>query len=253
MDIKEALEEFKVVFSIPLPAGVSITLFGREIHAIDINETILVSWAVMALLIAASLILTRRLKQIPRGIQALLEAGIEFLNAFSREHFGRRARVYGPYIGTVFLFLLLANLVPVLSPLSIPIFGIEPPFTIKPPARDINLTAALALLSILLVLIGGLRARGLRGWCRKLLEPVPLMLPFNLLEYIVRPLSLCLRLFGNILGGYIIMLLIELTLPIPVVAPVLLSLYFDFFDGLIQAVVFTFLTTLFVAEAVEVE
>jgi F-type H+-transporting ATPase subunit a len=79
-----------------------------------------------------------------------------------------------------------------------------------------------------------------------------MMLPFNLLEYIIRPASLCLRLFGNILGGYIIMLLIEQALPVPIILPAALSLYFDFFDGLIQAVVFTFLTTLFVAEAVEV-
>ena len=80
-----------------------------------------------------------------------------------------------------------------------------------------------------------------------------MMLPFNLLEYIIRPLSLCLRLFGNILGGFIIMLLIEHALPIPLGIPAFLSLYFDFFDGLIQAVVFVFLTTLFIAEAVETD
>jgi F-type H+-transporting ATPase subunit a len=251
VDIKEALEEFKVFFSIPLPGGRSITILGREFHSIDINETVLVSWVVMALLIAASLLLTRRLKQIPRGPQVFLEAAVEFLNNFSREHFGRRADVYGPYIGTVFLFLLLANIIPIISPLAIPILGVEPPFTIKPPARDINLTAALALISILLVLIGGLRARGVRGWCKNLLRPVPMMLPFNLLEYIIRPMSLCLRLFGNILGGFIIMLLIEIALPVPAIIPAALSVYFDLFDGLIQAVVFTFLTTLFVAEAVE--
>jgi F-type H+-transporting ATPase subunit a len=130
---------------------------------------------------------------------------------------------------------------------------IEPPFVIKPPTRDINLTAAMALLSIMIVLIGGLRARGIKGWVVNLLHPTPMMLPFNLLEYIIRPLSLCLRLFGNILGGLIIMLLVELALPIPVVIPVALSLYFDFFDGLIQAVVFSFLTTLFISEAIEVE
>jgi F-type H+-transporting ATPase subunit a len=155
-------------------------------------------------------------------------------------------------MGTVFLFLLLANILPAISPMSIRVLGFEPPFIIKPPARDINFTAALAVLSILLVLFGGLRARGIRGWAGQLLKPVPMMLPFNILEYIVRPLSLCLRLFGNILGGYVIMLLIELALPVPALVPAFLSLYFDFFDGLIQAVVFTFLTTLFVGEAVEV-
>jgi F-type H+-transporting ATPase subunit a len=243
MNIKESLEEFNVIFSISLPGGGSFA----------INETILVSWMVMVVLIAAALLLTRKLREVPRGSQIFLEWAVEFLNNFSREHFGRRAKVYGPYIGTVFLFLLVANIIPVLSPLSLPVFGIEPPFVIRPPARDINLTAALALISILLVLFGGIRARGIRGWGKNLLKPAPMMLPFNLLEYIIRPASLCLRLFGNILGGFIIMLLIEYALPVPVVVPVAASLYFDFIDGLIQAVVFTFLTTLFIAEAVEAE
>jgi F-type H+-transporting ATPase subunit a len=243
MDIKESLEEFKVIFSIPLPSGKSI----------DINETVFITWVVMAILIAASLLLTRKLREVPRGGQVFLEWAIGFCNSFSKEHFGRRAQVYGPFIGTVFLFLLTANLIPAISPLSISLFGLEPPFAIKPPARDINFTAALSILTILIVLIGGLRARGLKGWAKNLLHPVPMMLPFNLIEYLIRPVSLCLRLFGNILGGYIIMLLVEQALPIPFAIPAALSLYFDFFDGLIQAVVFAFLTTLFVGEAVEVE
>ena len=240
MDIKDALEEFTVVFSIPLPWGGSFA----------VNETILISWIVMAVLIIAALLLTRSLRETPGGPQIFLEWAVEFLNNFSREHFGRRAPLYGPYIGTVFLFLLGANIIPAFSPMSLPVFGIEPPFVIKPPARDINLTAALAFVSIVLVLAGGLRARGIGGWCKNLLKPVPMMLPFNLLEYVMRPASLCLRLFGNILGGFIIMLLIERALPVPVFVPVAASLYFDFIDGLIQAVVFVFLTTLFIAEAV---
>jgi F-type H+-transporting ATPase subunit a len=222
----------------------SFKLFGREI---PVTETVVVTWLVMVVLIAASLFLTRNLKQVPRGAQCILESAVEFLNKFSRQYFGSRAGVYGPYIGTVFLFLLVANIIPVLSPIAA--FGREPPFTIKPPARDINFTSALALISILLVLIGGIRARGLKGWGKHLLSPVPMMLPFNLLEYIIRPLSLCLRLFGNILGGFIIMMLIEAVAP--VLAPPVLSLYFDFLDGFIQALVFTFLTVLFIAEAVE--
>ncbi|MDR3247391.1 MAG: F0F1 ATP synthase subunit A [Treponema sp.] len=252
MDIKESLEEFRVIFSIPLPKGASFTFLGQTVTSIDINETVLISWVVMAILITGSLLLTRKLREVPRGPQVFLEWAIEFLNSFSKEHFGRRAQIYGPYIGTVFLFLLLANLMPVFSPMGIGLLGLEPPFTLKPPTRDINLTAAFALVSILLVLFGGIQARGIKGWAKNLLHPVPMMLPFNLLEYVIRPVSLCLRLFGNILGGYIIMLLVEQALPVPLVVPAALSLYFDFFDGLIQAVVFTFLTTLFVGEAVEV-
>jgi F-type H+-transporting ATPase subunit a len=228
----------------------NLHVFGVQI---PINETVIVSWICMAILVVASFVLTRRLKAVPRGFQAILEAGVEFLNNFSGQQFGRKAKIYGPFIGTLFLFLLLANILPVLSPVGLSFGGLEfkPPFTIKPPARDINFTAALAIVSILVVLFGGLRARGFKGWAKNLLHPVPLMLPFNIMEYVIRPVSLCLRLFGNILGGLIIMRLIEALIPVAV--PPLLSLYFDFLDGLIQALVFTFLTTLFVAEAVKTE
>ncbi|MDR1868128.1 MAG: F0F1 ATP synthase subunit A [Treponema sp.] len=251
MDIKEALQTFRIIFSIPLPDSLHFVFMGQTISSIDINETVVISWVVMLLLIGASLILTRKLRTVPRGMQVFLEAAVEFCTNFSRQYFGRRASLYGPYIGTVFLFILCANIIPIISPLSLPLFGIEAPFEIRPPTRDINLTAALAVLSILLVLFGGLKARGLRGWAAKLVQPVPMMAPFNILEYIIRPVSLCLRLFGNILGGLIIMLLVELALPIPLLIPAALSLYFDLFDGLIQAVVFSFLTTLFISEAIE--
>ncbi|MDR1212095.1 MAG: F0F1 ATP synthase subunit A [Spirochaetaceae bacterium] len=229
--------EFRTVFT--------VSVLGFDV---PVTETVVVTWLSMAVLIVFSLIVTRSLREKPRGFQVLLEAGMGFLDSLSGEQFGKRGRTFSPYIGTVFLFLLVANIIPVFSPIAV--FGHEPPFTIKPPARDINFSAALAILSILVVLFSGLGARGFKGWCANLLHPVPMMLPFNLLEYIIRPLSLCLRLYGNILGGFIIMMLIEAVFP--VVLPVALSLYFDFLDGLIQALVFTFLTTLFIAEAVGV-
>ena len=231
--------EIKTVFT--------ITLGGL---AIPITETVVISWLVMAILIAASLILTRRFREIPRGAQALLEAGVEFLYGLSKR-FGRFAGILAPYIGTLFLFLVTANLIGVLNPVEVNAFGMEfkAPFGIKPPTRDINVTAALALISIVLVLIFGFLGRGVRGWFKGLLYPVPMMIPFNLLEYFVRPLSLCLRLFGNILGGFILMHLIECL--IPVVVPMIFALYFDFFDGILQATVFVFLTVLYLGEAVE--
>ncbi|MDR2397760.1 MAG: F0F1 ATP synthase subunit A [Spirochaetaceae bacterium] len=253
MDIKEALSTFTPVITIPFPQGVSFSLFGITMDALVINESIVVSWAVMGILITASILLTRKLQQIPQGPQVFLEAMVEFLNTFSKEHFGPKAPVYGPYIGTIFLFLFLCNGLPALTPLAIGALHLEPPFTIKPPTRDLNVTMAFGLMTILIVFFGGLRAQGLRGWVKRLLSPTPMMVPFNLLEYVIRPLSLALRLFGNMLGGFIIMLLVEGALPVPFVVPAFLSLYFDLFDGLIQAVVFTFLSSLFIAEAVEVE
>jgi F-type H+-transporting ATPase subunit a len=237
----EALE-IKTIFT--------LTLFNFEM---PITETVIISWAVMLILIIGALILVRSFKEVPKGAQAALEAGVEFLNNFAKNQFGSFAKYLGPYMGSLFLFLLLSNIIPVLSPLELKAFGREfiPPFMIRPPTRDINVTAALAVISILLVLVCGFAARGVGGWFKKLLHPVPLMLPFNIMEYGTRLISLALRLFGNILGGYVLMSMIEGLLPVAL--PIVLSLYFDFFDGLIQAAIFVFLTSLYIGEAVKVQ
>lgn len=78
---------------------------------------------------------------------------------------------------------------------------------------------------------------------------MPVVLPINILELFIKPLSLCMRLFGNVLGSFVIMELIKMI--VPAVVPVIFSCYFDIFDGLIQAYVFVFLTALFVKEAME--
>ncbi|MDR2921951.1 MAG: F0F1 ATP synthase subunit A [Treponema sp.] len=227
----------------------SFSLFNIEI---PVTETVIISWAVMLILITVSFVLTRRLKEVPAGPQALLETAVEFLNNFAKNQFGAFAKYLGPYMGALFLFLFLSNVIPVLSPLPLKAFGrvFIPPFEIRPPTRDINVTAALAVISILLVLACGFAARGVKGWFKNLLHPVPLMLPFNIMEYGTRLISLALRLFGNILGGYVLMGMIENLLPVAL--PVVLSLYFDFFDGLIQAAIFVFLTSLYIGEAVKV-
>jgi F-type H+-transporting ATPase subunit a len=237
----EALE-IKTIFT--------LNLLG---HAIPITETVIVSWGVMAILIIASLILTSRLKTIPAGAQTILETGVEFLNNFARNQFGSFAKFLGPYIGSLFLFLLLGNLITVISPLALKFAGHEfiPPFEIHPPTKDINVTAALAVISITLVIVCGLLARGLGGWFKNFLHPLPVMLPFNIMDYGTRLISLALRLFGNMLGGFVLMSMIEKILPLAL--PVVPSLYFDFFDGIVQAGIFVFLTSLYISEAVKID
>jgi F-type H+-transporting ATPase subunit a len=232
--------EIKTIFTIAF-SGVKI----------PITETVIVSWIVMAILIIASIILTRKLKEVPTGSQTFLETAVEFLNNFSKNQFGSFSKHLGPYMGALFLFLLLANIIPVLSPLSFKAFGLEfaPPFPIRPPTRDINVTAALAVISIFLLIVCGFAARGFKGWFKRLLYPTPFMLPFNIMEYGTRLISLSLRLFGNILGAFVLMSMIEGLFP--AVLPAILSLYFDFFDGLIQAMIFVFLTSLYISEAVK--
>ena len=227
----------------------TIILFGIKI---PITETVIVSWAVMLILVAASVLLTRNLKEVPTGPQAVLEAGVEFLNNFARDQFGAFSKFLGPYMGTLFLFLFAANIAAVFSPVDFHFLGREfvPPFEIRPPTKDINVTAALAIISILLVLVCGFAARGFGGWFKNLLHPLPMMLPFNLMDYGTRFLSLTLRLFGNILGGFVLMHMIEGLIPVAI--PAILSIYFDFFDGLLQAGIFVFLTSLYISEAVKV-
>ena len=221
-------------------------------YSVPITETVIVSWMVMLILIIASLLLTRNLELIPRGPQVILETAVEFLNNFAKEQFGSFAKYLGPYMGSLFLFLLLANIIGVVSPLEIKAFGQEfvPPFMIRPPTRDINVTASLAVISILLVVICGFKARGFGGWFKRFLHPLPMMLPFNIMEYGTRLISLALRLFGNMLGGLVLMNLIEKLIPLAI--PMVFSLYFDFFDGMIQAGIFVFLTSLYISEAVKV-
>ena len=91
--------------------------------------------------------------------------------------------------------------------------------------------------------------KGVKKWFKSFAEPVAVIAPINVLEIFIRPLSLCMRLFGNVLGAFVIMELIKQILPVGLPLP--FSFYFDIFDGLIQAYVFVFLTSLFIKEAVE--
>jgi F-type H+-transporting ATPase subunit a len=139
----EALE-IKTIFT--------LNLFGFDI---PITQTVIISWVVLLILIIGSLLLTRKLKEIPTGLQTILESGVESLNNFAADRFGSFAKYLGPYMGSLFLFLLTANIIGVLSPVEVKFIGHEflPLFTIPPPTKDINVTAALAVISILLVLV----------------------------------------------------------------------------------------------------
>jgi F-type H+-transporting ATPase subunit a len=107
----------------------------------------------------------------------------------------------------------------------------------------------MAIMSMCVVLFAGIKYKKMSGWLKSFIEPTPVMLPFKILELFIKPTSLALRLFGNILGAFIVMELIYMALP--AIAPAALSLYFDLFDGILQAYVFMFLTSLYIAEALE--
>lgn len=212
----------------------TIPTFG----GIPIPESVAVTWVIMAVLVVVSILLTRNLKVIPTTKrQILLEFAIEKLNGFFEGILGEAGKKYVPYLATVAIYIGCANLIGLLG--------------FKPPTKDLNVTAALALMSIVLIEYSGLRRKGVKGFFKSFAQPMAIMVPMNILEIGIRPLSLCMRLFGNVLGSFVIMELVKII--VPVVVPVPLSLYFDIFDGLIQTYVFVFLTSLFMKEAMDVE
>ncbi|MCL1834710.1 MAG: F0F1 ATP synthase subunit A [Oscillospiraceae bacterium] len=215
-------------------------LFGRKF---EVSNTIFVTWIIMAILIALSLLFTRKLSvRSPGKLQRVAELLAETVNNLCKESIGGHWRRFMPYLGTLILYIGMCNI--------ISIFNFIPGLHIYPPTKDINVTGALAAISIAIVIYSGFRYKGFKGWAKSLADPMPLMVPFKLLEYVTKPLSLCLRLFGNVIAAFIIMEMLIALLPI-VASP--FSAYFDLFDGILQAYIFVYLTSIYIGEAIEVE
>ena len=140
------------------------------------------------------------------------------------------------WIITVLLYLACSN-------------TIAPLFGFKPPTKDLNVTAALAIMSMCLIEFSGIRKNGFGHWAKHFAQPIPIVAPIMILEIVIRPLSLCMRLFGNMLAGFVVMELLKAI--VPLIIPIPISFYFDIFDGLLQAYVFVFLTSLFMNEEME--
>lgn len=213
-----------IVFTLPFFGG------------IDVLESVVVSWIITLALMVICLFLVRGLKFRHIGKkQAALESGVLFIYDFFEGLVGKEGRAYIPYLISVVIYIAVANL--------IGIFGF------KSPTKDMNVTLTLAVTSIAVVEIAGIRSKGVKGWVKSFAEPIPIVAPINVLELVIRPMSLCMRLFGNVLGAIVVMALIKYLMPL--FLPIPFSFYFDIFDGIIQAYVFVFLTSLYIKEATE--
>ena len=206
------------------------------IGGIGIYESVVVTWIIMAVVLLLSLILTRNLKvEHPGKRQLLLEQAVTSLEGITEGILGADGKRYAAYLTSVLMYLGIANLIGILG--------------FKPPTKDLNVTAALAIMSIVLIEYAGIHQKGVKRWLKGFAEPIALVAPINVLELFIKPLSLCMRLFGNVLGAFVIMELIEYIMPVGL--PVVFSMYFDIFVFLLQAYVFVFLTGLFIKEAME--
>jgi len=220
-----------------------------------ISETVIVSWFIIAALALVSFFLTRNLKKVPTTKrQVFLEYAVgvlyDMVNNTMGEKVVKRMPNIVPYIGSLFLFFACSNLVGLLG--------------FRSPTTDIDTTLAWALITFFMIYFTGIKFNGL-AYFKGLLEPLPFLLPLNIIGEIAKPISLTFRPFGNILGGAVIMALIYQflgwlsslipgigTIPIgQLVIPVPLHLYFDLFAGLLQSFIFIMLTMVFVSNAAE--
>lgn len=204
-----------------------------RVGPVDVTRTVITTWALMAVLVAASWTLTRRLAIEPSRRQTVLELVVTGILSQIEEVTRKNARPLLPLLGTLFLFLLTANVSGVLPGVQAPTARIETP-------------AALALLVFLAVHAFGVRTRGLIGYLETFAQPKLFMLPLNVLSEITRTFSLMVRLFGNIMSGEFLIALVlalaGLILPIPLMALELLI-------GVVQAYIFFVLATVFIGAA----
>jgi F-type H+-transporting ATPase subunit a len=201
---------------------------------VPITEPVVTTWGLMAALAFGGFLSTRALALKPSRLQAFIELIVAVIEDQIQATMRVASKPYVPLIGTLFLFILLANW-------SSMIPGIEPP------TAHIETDAALGLIVFFAIIYFGIWARGLSGYLKTFAEPTIFMIPLNLVETFTRTFSLIVRLFGNVMSGVfiigIILSLAGLLVPIPLMALELLV-------GTIQAYIFTVLAMVFIGSAV---
>lgn len=214
-------------------------VFGVTLH----GDTIISTLVAGILVIGLGLWMVRKINaRKPSGLQLFFETVTDQVETQVEETMGvKTAPFVVPLAMALFLFILFANWLSILPSFKTG----EEHEILPPPASDVNLTYALALLVIVLMHVTGVRKKGFRGYYHHLITPSPIMLPINLIEELVRPVTLALRLFGNIFSGTIMVSLIALFPAAILWAPDVIWKLFDMFIGLIQAFIFGLLTILY--------
>ena len=222
--------------------GTADVLF--RIGPIEILGVILTSWIIMLVLTAFAILATRNLKEVPGPLQNAAEMAVEALQNYFNELLGKDyTKKYFPVFATFFIFIVVCNYSG-----QLPGAGHITGFSV--PTACLSVTAALGIIAFCTTHTIGIRERGLKQYLKILISPFILMLPLNLIEQMVRPFSLSLRLYGNLFGEE--MVLEELYHIFPILLPLVmnvLSLLFCF----VQAMVFTMLVSIYTAEGLEEE
>lgn len=243
---------------------VQIQVFGQTIYV----DTVVMIGIVLAIIAGLVFWARRRglTEDAPTGVQNILEYAVEFVSGLVEDTIGERGREIAPLAVTMFLFIIVANW---LGLVQIP--GIR--FT--SPTADLNSTLALALVTFVLVEYYAIKNRGVGGYLKHFLEPFPVLAPINLIEELSKPVTLSFRLFGNILAGEVMLLVLAffgggfllgvgqllqghvLVGALAIVGVIAIFVFdvvwiaFSIFIGAIQAFIFTMLTIAYFGQAME--
>jgi len=210
-----------------------------HVLGLTLNADTVISTAIAALIVLAfGFLLARKATSgVPNGLQLAFETVTDQVERQVESNIGiRTAPFVVPLAISLFFFILISNWLAIL-----PHAWEE---YIRPPTADVNLTFALAFFVIILVHITGIRVKGTH-YFKHFIQPSPFMLPLNILEELVKPVTLALRLFGNILAGTVMVGVISLLPAFVLWLPTTAWKLFDLFIGLLQALIFALLTILY--------
>ncbi len=221
-------------------------IIGFGDGSVFISESVLFGIIIAVILAILGIWLGSGLKTVPKGKQVVAELIVEKIYKLTKDNMGVENENFAPYIGSIFAFILAGS--------SLGLFGV------RPITADVNVTFALSGLTFIMIQYNSFRRLGLRGKLKEMCDPYPFMFPLKILEDLTLPVSLGLRLFGNILGGVIVVelwmglmtYLSELITDVPFLRAVTvlpLNGFFDMFEPIIQTYIFTMLTMLFLTSA----
>lgn len=211
-----------------------------EIAGYTISETIVVQWGIMAFLVVAAIVMTRKLELVPRSVgQHIAEVWVTGCRDLVEQAMEKKNMWFTPYVLALLPFLFFCNTVGLIG--------------IRTPTADLNTTIGLSLMTFVMIHAFNIYYNGLGSYIKAYFEPLFFLFPLNITGELAKPISLSFRLFGNLLGGSIIMSLIYAALSGVLWGfarygiPIVLHFYFDLFSGALQAFIFTMLTMVFIA------
>ena len=213
-------------------------------------DTLITAWIAMGTAIILALIVTRNLNRVPGKIQLIAEKLMIFIDDISVSQMGKEGIKHTPLVGSLFLFILFGNLLGQVPLRLIHLPGGE----LCSPTNDLNTTVALALLVLVYYISSGIRKKGFKFF-RHYFQPFWFLAPLNFLEDFTRPVSLSVRLFGNILAGEVIIgVLIAFLFLFPLLIPlteglIICLVMFELFVAVIQAFIFAVLSASYIAAA----